>query len=151
MTEQPCNACSQRPGRTALHKRLKLPLCCAPHSGHLHSSPAVYFCLASVLNCFCALTCYAVPEDKLCACFHSFCLYETFLLSKEVRARETLPLAPGGLAARIPGLYLGYPVQLLGRELRSHFRTVHCYLSEIICSSGASDLKASGTSTSFLE
>ena len=66
-------------------KWFESPLYCTLHSGCPHSSPSVCFCLASDLNqlllwvlshAFCC-----VSNDKLCACFYSFHLLETVLLS----------------------------------------------------------------------
>ena len=97
-------------------------LLCAAHSGLLRSSLGVYFRLASVLN---NLFLY-VSSNNFGTCFYSFCLLETFLLSKMVRAKGTLHLAPGVQCLEFLILHQATQVQYLGRKLRSLFSTAHC-------------------------
>ena len=87
--------------REAPYKWFKLRLYCTPppwgRCPNL-SSPGVYFYLASVLNKHIASLCVlphvvSASNNKLCTCFYRFWLLETFLLSKESRARVTLLLA----------------------------------------------------------
>ena len=58
-----------------------------------------------------------VSDNKLCTCFYIFCLFETFIF-QGARAPEEFcskPLAPGGLAARIPGFHPSHPGSIPGQ------------------------------------
>ena len=87
-------------------------------------SLGVYLCLPSLLTkqSLSGLSHMlgSVSNNKLCICFHSFCLLETFLLSSRAGARGTLLLISSLAvpAAKIPGFHPGYPCLIPGQGTR---------------------------------
>ena len=98
----------------------------------------VYFCLVSVFSkqtvSLCALpTYYAVSLTiNLVAIFVVFASLKYPCFQTGERARRTLPVAPGGLAAKISAFHPGYPGPVPAQGIRSLLRTAYCCLSEII-------------------
>ena len=65
-------------------------------------------------------------NNQPCACFNSFCLLETFLLSNQTRAWATLLLASGPWWISCQDSWFSSI-----RELRSLFKPAHCCVSEM--------------------
>ena len=67
------------------------------------------------------------------------------------RARRTLPVAPGGLAAKISAFHPGYPGPVPAQGIRSLLRTAYCCLSEIITKCNPQLSSPVGADTKFRE